>query len=87
MDKMIKVEYKEGLIKEYPENTPLSEIAHSFQSRYNYPILIAKVDNVIEELAYNITKKCSVDFYDRSSTFGNTVYSLGVHFLMILAIK
>ena len=87
MDKMIKVEYKEGLIKEYPENTSLSEIAHSFQSRYNYPILIAKVDNVIEELAYNITKKCSIDFYDRSSTFGHTVYSHGVHFLMIVAIK
>ena len=87
MDKMIKVEYKEGLIKEYPENTPLSEIAHSFQSKYNYPILIAKVDNVIEELAYNITKKCSIDFYDRSSTFGHTVYSHGVHFLMIVAIK
>ncbi len=87
MDKMVRVEYKEGLIKEYPENTPLSEIAHSFQSRYNYPILIAKVDNVIEELAYNITKKCSIDFYDRSSTFGHTVYSHGVHFLMIVAIK
>lgn len=87
MEKLIKVEYKEGLIKEYPENTSLSEIAHSFQSRYNYPILIAKVDNVIEELAYNVTKKCSIDFYDRSSIFGHTVYSHGVHFLMIVAIK
>ncbi len=87
MDKMIKVEYKEGLIKEYPENTSLSDISHSFQSRYNYPILIAKVDNVIEELAYKITKKCSIDFYDRSSMFGHTVYSHGVHFLMIVAIK
>ena len=87
MDKMIKIEYKDGLIKEYPENTPLSEIANSFQGRYNFPILIAKVDNVIEELAYNITKKCNINFYDRSSTFGHTVYSHGVHFLMIVAIK
>ncbi len=87
MDKMIKIEYKDGLIKEYPENTPLSEIANSFQGRYNFPILIAKVDNVIEELAYHVTKKCSVNFYDRSSTFGHTVYSHGVHFLMIVAIK
>ena len=87
MDKMIKVEYKEGLIKEYPENTSLAEIAHSFQNGYDYPILIAKVDNVIEELAYKITKKCSIDFYDRSSIFGHTVYSHGVHFLMIVAIK
>ena len=87
MDKMIKIEYKDGLIKEYPENTPLSEIANSFQGRYNFPILIAKVDNVIEELAYHITKKCTINFYDRSSTFGHTVYSHGVHFLMIVAIK
>ena len=87
MDKMIRIEYKDGLIKEYPENTPLTEVANSFQNRYNYPILVAKVDNVIEELAYNLTKKCSVDFYDRSSTFGHTVYSHGVHFLMIVAIK
>ena len=87
MDKMIKIEYKDGLIKEYPENTPLSEIANSFQGRYNFPILIAKVDNVIEELAYHITKKCSLNFYDRSSEIGHTVYSHGVHFLMIVAIK
>ena len=38
-------------------------------------------------MAYHITKKCSVNFYDRSSTFGHTVYSHGVHFLMIVAIK
>ena len=87
MDKMIKIEYKDGLIKEYPENTTLSEIANSFQGRYNFPILIAKVDNVIEELVYHITKKCNINFYDRSSEIGHTVYSHGVHFLMIVAIK
>lgn len=86
MQKMIKVECK-NLIKEYPENTPLSEVANSFQSGYNFPIMVAKVDNVIEELTYNISKKCNIDFYDRSSTFGHTVYSHGVHFLMIVAMK
>jgi len=86
MQKMIKIECK-NIIKEYPENTPLSEVANSFQSGYNFPIMVAKVDNVIEELAYNISKKCNVDFYDRSSTFGHTVYSHGVHFLMIVAMK
>ena len=86
MQRMIKIECK-NIIKEYPENTPLSEVANSFQSGYNFPIMVAKVDNVIEELVYNISKKCSVDFYDRSSTFGHTVYSHGVHFLMIVAMK
>ena len=83
---MIKIECK-NIIKEYPENTPLSEVANSFQSGYNFPIMVAKVDNVIEELTYNISKKCNIDFYDRSSTFGHTVYSHGVHFLMIVAMK
>ena len=87
MDKMIRVDYRGGLIKEYPENTSLLEIATSFQNNYNYPILIAKVDNVIEELTYNLTKKCSIDFYDRSSTVGHTVYSHGLHFLLIVAVK
>lgn len=86
MQRMIKIECK-NIIKEYSENTPLSEVANSFQSGYNFPIMVAKVDNVIEELAYNISKKCNVDFYDRSSTFGHTVYSHGVHFLMIVAMK
>ena len=83
MQRMIKIECK-NLIKEYPENTPLSEVANSFQNSYNFPILVAKVDNVIEELTYNISKKCNIDFYDRSSTFGHTVYSHGVHFFEIL---
>lgn len=87
MEKMIKVEYKNGLMKEYPENTSLLEVASSFQNEFSYPILVAKVNNVIEELSYKLTKKCQIDFYDRSSTYGHTVYSHGVHFLMIVAIK
>ena len=87
MEKMIKVEYKNKVIREYPENTTLLEIANSFQNEYDFPILVAKVDNVIEELTYRLTKKCQIDFYDRSSTLGHTVYSHGVHFLLIVAIK
>ena len=87
MEKMIKVEYKNGLMKEYPEDTTLLEVASSFQNDFSYPILVAKVNNVIEELSYKLTKKCQIDFYDRSSTYGHTVYSHGVHFLMIVAIK
>lgn len=87
MERMIKVEYKNKVIREFPENTTLLEIANSFQNEFNFPILVAKVDNVVEELAYKITKKCEIDFYDRSSVLGHTVYSHGVHFLLIVAAK
>lgn len=87
VEKMIKVEYKNKVIREYPEGTTLLEIANSFQNEYDFPILVAKVDNVVEELTYRLTKKCQIDFYDRSSTFGHTIYSHGLHFLLIVAIK
>ena len=87
MERMIKVKYKNNVIKEYPLNTPLSEVANSFKNEYDYPILIGKINNVIAELNHPLIKNCEVDFYDRSSTYGNTVYSHGVHFLMIVAVK
>lgn len=87
MEKMVKVEFEDGIIKEYKENTSLYEIAQSEQYKFAYPILLAKVDNEIEELSYNVVRKCNVEFFDRSSIVGNSAYSRGVQFLMIVAIK
>ncbi len=87
MEKMIKVDCRNGLVKEYPENTTLLEVAESFKNEFNYPIIVAKVNNVMEELSYALTRRCEVRFYDRSSVYGHTVYSHGVHFLLIVAVK
>ena len=87
MQKMVKVDCRNGLVKEYPENTTLLEVAESFQNDFNYPIIVAKVNNVMEELSYALTRRCEVRFYDRSSVYGHTVYSHGVHFLLIVAVK
>ena len=87
MEKMIKVDCRNGLVKEYPENTTLLEVAESFKNEFNYPIIVAKVNNVMEELTYALTRRCEVRFYDRSSVYGHTVYSHGVHFLLIVAVK
>jgi len=86
MEKLIKVQCK-NIMKDFPSDTSLKEIASSFQNDYNFPILVGKVNNVMEDLAHTISKKCDVDFYDRSSVYGHTVYSHGLHFLLIVAIK
>jgi len=86
MEKLVTVE-SNGIIKEYPMETALLQVANDFKHEYPYPILVAKVDNEIEELSSKITKNCKVEFYDRSSLLGNAIYSRGVHFLMIVAIK
>lgn len=87
MEKMIKVEYNNQVMKEFPHGIPLLEVANSFQLKYDYPILVARVNNSILELSKPLVKDCEIDFYDRSSTAGNAIYSRAVHFLMIVAIK
>ena len=58
---MIKVTYKDN-IYEYPEGILLYDIAKDFEKDFKYPILIAKVDNQIEELSKTLEKRCNIDF-------------------------
>ena len=87
MDRMVKVVYKDNITKEFPVGTSLSDMKRSFQKYYNYPILAAKVDCHIDNLQRQIDRKCNVDFFDRSSVEGNTIYSSSVQFMLILAVK
>ena len=87
MDKTIKVNYHELTTKDFLVDTSLLTISESFQSEYEYPILIAKVDNDITSLNEVVSKKCDVDFFDRSSLLGNAVYESSLQFILVLAVK
>ena len=87
MGKMFKVEFKGLIEKEFEENTTFLEISKQFQKYFNFPILVANVNNKITDLNEKITKKCDIDFYDRSSSIGNSIYGRCVSFIMILAVK
>ena len=87
MEKYIKLNFRDLETKEFLEGTTFYEISHSFQKYFNYPILVAKVDNHLTELNAKLTKKCDIDFYDRSSNTGNGIYACSVQFLMTVALK
>lgn len=87
MPRTIKVNYKDMETKEFPVGATLLEISHAFDRYYNYPILVGKVDNNITELNEPITRSCTVDFYDRSSGMGNSIYGRTAQLVLILAIK
>ncbi len=87
MERMIKVNYRDLETKEFMTGTTLREISKSFQRNYNFPILIAKVDNELAELSEPITKKCDIDFYDRSSSIGNSIYGRSLQFLVVVAAR
>lgn len=87
MNTMVKVNFRNLETKEYPKGTTFYEISKEFQKYYNFPILVAKVNNEITRLSKEIDKKCTVEFYDRSSITGNTSYASSVQFMLILAVR
>ena len=87
MSKMIKINYKDLEIKEFPSGTTLKKISESFEQYYNYPILVGKVDNDMTELSEKITRSSNVDFYDLSSGTGNGIYGRTTQFLLVVAVK
>lgn len=86
IDKTVEVTFRNETRK-FPLFTSLLEISKNYQKYFNYPILVAKVDNEICELDKEIDRDCTVDFFDRSSTVGNDVYSKSVQFLLVVAAK
>ena len=87
MSKIIKVNYKDLETYDFEAGTTLKEISEKFQNHYNYPILIGMVDNDITELSEEITRSCKVDFFDRSSTLGNSTYGRTTQFMIVEAVK
>lgn len=68
------------------ENTTFYEFSKRL-SLENQNILLAKVDNELEELNSCISKNCTVEFLDISDANGYRTYQRGVEFIMILAVK
>ncbi len=87
MDKKISITFRDKITKEFPVNTTLLEISKNFQKYFNFPILIARLDNKIEGLSDKITQSCNIDFYDRSSIYGLSVYANSLYFILVLATK
>ena len=87
MPKKIKINFRDLEEKEFDVGTKLKDIADSFNHYFNYPILIGKVDNDIVELDEKINRNYKVDFYDRSSGVGNSIYGRTCQFLLIVAVK
>lgn len=87
MAKKIKINFRDLEIKEFDAGITLKEISEAFLHYFNFPILIGKVDNDMVELSESINRSYTVDFYDRSSGTGNSIYGRTCQFLLIVAVK
>ena len=87
MTKKIKINFKDLETKEFDAGVTLKEIADSFAHYYEYPILLGKIDNEVVELSEPINRSYTVDFCDRTTGPGNSVYGRTCQFLIIIAVK
>lgn len=87
MSKTIKINFRDLETKEFEAGVKLKEISEAFSHYFNYTILIGKVDNDIVELNESINRSYKVDFYDRSTGLGNSIYGRTCQFLLIVAVK
>jgi len=87
MLKKFKVNFRNIKTMEFNEGITFKEISDYFKEYFNYEILAAKVDNNIVDLSDTLSKKCDIDFFDRTSDTGNTIYARSARFILVLAIK
>ena len=65
----------------------LEEIANQFQKDYRYPILLAKVNNVLKELTHEIPDQADIEFIDLTSKEGNRTHISGLTYILLYAVK
>lgn len=87
MNKRFKVTFRGNEVVEFDEGTTYKAIADHFKHNYNYDILVAKVNNNLVDLSDTLNKRCSIDFFDRSSSIGNAIYIRSARFILILAVR
>lgn len=70
-----------------PPQTTLLELSKKYTHKLSHPILLAKVNNHLQELNKTIVEDCNIEFLDISSTYGFRTYQRSIVFLMICAAK
>ena len=86
MARKLKVSVKDK-IYEFEEGISFYEISESFKNDFAYDIVGVKVDNDFMDLSDTLKKPCKVDFFDRSSHYGNTIYLRSAKFILVLAVR
>ncbi len=76
-----------GEVKEITAGTTYEDLAKEFQSKFKFPILVAKQNSVFKELSAPVQPTGEVEFFDLLSGQGNRVYLNGLMYLTIYAIK
>lgn len=77
-----------GERREIPQGTSLSELAKTYTSEPgSHPVLGAFVNNVVEDMQYNIYSPKSIRFFDIASSHGRRMYQSSLVFMLYKALR
>ncbi|MCQ2295689.1 MAG: nucleoside kinase [Bacteroidales bacterium] len=77
-----------GERREIPQGTSLSELAKTYTSEPGtHPVLGAFVNNVVEDMQYNIYSPKSIRFFDIASSHGRRMYQSSLVFMLYKALR
>jgi len=86
MENMIKVTIGEEEY-EVQQSSTLEEISKLVKDKFQYEIILAKVENEYQELHKKIGRDTHIEFFDLTTKDANRVYVNGLIFLMVHAYK
>lgn len=69
------------------KGTSLDELSKNYQNKFEYEIILAKVNNIYKELTEVLQEDCAVEFFDLKSRGANPVYLNGLVYLTIISFK
>ena len=67
--------------------TTFEDLAKEYQSKFQYPIVVAKEKGIYKELSEVIQGNSKIEFYDFSDCEGNRIYLNGLIYLVTYSIK
>ncbi|MCH5265319.1 MAG: nucleoside kinase [Lachnospiraceae bacterium] len=68
------------------QGTTLYELSQKYQKNYEFPIIVAKCDGIIQELYHEVVEGTHVEFCTTRDTDGARVYLRGISMLLLKAI-
>ncbi len=71
---------------QYPEGTPLLELARAYQKDYADPIMLVRFDNILCELNKEVIREGEVSFVTTAEKPGRSTYRRGVVLMMAAAL-
>jgi uridine kinase len=69
-----------------PDDMTLYELSKEYQNDYEYPVIVAKVDGVIQELYHKVVPDSHVEFCTTANKDGHRAYIRGLSMLLIKAL-